>query len=504
MRRLGAFLMALAALGSLLTAAPWGVSAREEGPVAWKDDKAPFGSGFGVGPGRNLANTADKGIPDSFSTKRGMHEKVRWHAELGNHSYGGPVISGGRVYIGTNNFKPRDPKIEGDKGVMMCFDERDGKFLWQIVHDKLGADDQDYSHQGVISTPFVQGDRLWYVSNRCELVCADAVKGKVLWTVDMRKEYGVFPNQASNSSPIVVGSFVYACTSNGVNIGTRKFGTPKAPSLVALDKETGKLGWKFVLPNPVIHGQWSSPSAARVDGKWQVLFAAGDSWVYGLSADKGEVLWKFNLNVKGETPYKPGGSGEQSFPIGVPVVVDGRCYIATGQEPEDGQGPGHLWCIDITKAPRGKDRDLSPAPGDLDPKSPKNKDSGLVWHYGGKLPKPNADERDYDYGRTLTTVCVHDGVVYATELAGYMHALDAKTGEKLWQYDFNESTWCSPYYVDGKVFVGVDSGDLFIFKAGRKKEEPKKISVGGMVKVPPVAANGTLYVNTQAHLFAVK
>ena len=46
-----------------------------------------------------------------------------------------PVIAGGKVFVATNNAKPRDPKIKGDKAVLMCFDETDGRFLWQLVHD---------------------------------------------------------------------------------------------------------------------------------------------------------------------------------------------------------------------------------------------------------------------------------------------------------------------------------------------------------------------------------
>ena len=37
-----------------------------------------------------------------------------------------------------------------------------------------------------------------------------------------------------------------------------------------------------------------------------------------------------------------------------------------------------------------------------------------------------------------------------------MQVLDAKTGKKLWDHDFQESTWCSPYYVDGRVFLGTE------------------------------------------------
>jgi outer membrane protein assembly factor BamB len=140
----------------------------------------------------------------------------------------------------------------------------------------------------------------------------------------------------------------------------------------------------------------------------------------------------------------------------------------------------------------------------FDPKALVNKDSGLVWHYGGEVvPKPKDEGREYYFGRTLGTVAIHDGVLYAADYGGFFHCLDAKTGKPLWEYDFTETTYCSPYYVDGKVFVGTDSSSLYVFQAGRKLVEPKKINIGNQVKVPPVAANGVLYVNGSSMLYAI-
>ena len=56
---------------------------------------------------------------------------------MGTVSYGGPTIADGKIFVGTNNERPRDPKAMGDRGVIMCFNEADGSFLWQITHDKL-------------------------------------------------------------------------------------------------------------------------------------------------------------------------------------------------------------------------------------------------------------------------------------------------------------------------------------------------------------------------------
>ncbi|MBP1599843.1 MAG: outer rane biosis protein BamB, partial [Acidobacteria bacterium] len=85
-----------------------------------------------------------------------------------------PVVADGKIFLGTNNGNPRNPDIQGDRGVLMCCRESDGKFLWQAVTDKLASGpENDFPEQGVCSSPAVEGKRLYYVSNRGELVCLD-------------------------------------------------------------------------------------------------------------------------------------------------------------------------------------------------------------------------------------------------------------------------------------------------------------------------------------------
>jgi outer membrane protein assembly factor BamB len=502
---------------ALATLCPAKVPALKENPAKAASTVAMFGGT----PSRNMINTVDKGILDFWQIEKlqgkvvkAKAQNIKWSIRLGNLAYGGPVIAGGRIFVGTNNEKPRDPKVKGDKGIVMCFRESDGKFLWQAVHEKLpGGELNDFPRQGVASTPAVDGDRIYYVSNRCEVVCADAAgdeatgKAKILWTYDMVKEQGVFPCQLANCSPLVVGDHVYVITGNGVDIGKRppSLPAPKAPSFLALDKKKGTLTWKSNLPgNGILRGQWSNPAAAEIDGKLQIIFPGGDGWIYGLEPKTGDLIWKFNCNPKKATPYKPGGTGQQCFIISTPVVYEKKVYIAVGQEPDDGPGEGHLWCIDPAKKPANKNKDLSPVGDNFDPAAKANKESGLVWHYGGAvIPKPKDDEKEFVFGRTVSTVAIHDGLLYATELGGYLHCLDAKTGEKFWLHDFNQGTWCSPYYVDGKVYVGTDSGDMFVFKHGKKENKPKEIPMGSNLKVPPIAANGVLYVNIGSQLFAI-
>jgi outer membrane protein assembly factor BamB len=458
---------------------------------------------------RNAVNTADKGIPQDFGVAKGKEKNVKWKAVLGSNAYGGPTIAGGRIFIGTNNAKPRDPKIEGDKGVLLCLRESDGEFLWQIVHDKLDFSALDGEYLGIASSPAVDGDHLYYVSNRCELVCADVKgdpdkpgKGKIVWSLDMIKEFNVYPGGLqgglANCSPLVLDDLVYVVTSNGVSGPDQKPVSPDAPSFLCVDKKSGKPVWQSNLPGKnILDGQWSNPVAAEVNGKKQVIFPGGDGWLYAFGAKSGDLIWKFDCNPKNSSLKKK----TRNYLVATPIVHDGRLYVGVGQEPEEGTGVGHLWCIDITKEPKNKVKDLSPIDNNFDPKDPANKDSGLVWHFGGKIE--NDPVRDYAFGRTMGAVVVHDGLVYATDLDGFFYCLDAKTGDKLWIHDMNGGTWSSPTYVDGKVYAGIDGGDLFIFEAGRKKKEPIKINTGGDLKVPLVAAHGVLYINRSDTLFAI-
>jgi len=470
------------------------------------DEKLPLTVAmFGNGPGRNMANTTEKGIPDDFSIKKGEQKHIKWTAVLGTRAYGGPVVAGDRIFIGTNNDRPRDKAIKGDKGVLMCFRASDGAFQWQHVYNRLPDEGNNAPREGLISAPAVEGNRLWYASNRGEIVCS-TVEGKVQWKYDIIKELDVYIGQHMYTSPLVVGDLVYALTCNGADHLTGKLPRPKAPALIALDKNTGKLAWSDNHPgDKVMRGQWSNPSAATIKGKTQVIYGGGDGYLYGLDARTGDLIWKFDCNPKKATPYRSGGGGQKGFIVATPVVHDNKVYVGIGQEPDDNDGVGHLWCIDITKEPKNKDKDLSPVGDNFDPKAAANKDSGLVWHLGGYVsPKPKDGDREFVFGRTLSTVAIHDGLVYAAEMAGFLSCIDAQTGKRYWVHDFQDNTWCSPYYVDGKVFIGTDSGDLYIFKAGKKLEPPKKVTFDQAIKMPPVAAGGVLYVNASTNLYAIK
>jgi outer membrane protein assembly factor BamB len=296
-------------------------------------------------------------------------------------------------------------------------------------------------------------------------------------------------------------------TANGLNQGTGKVGNPKAPALVAVNKKTGEVVWSDNSPgDAIMDGQWSSPAAAKIDGKWQVIWGGGDGWLRGHDAATGKPLWKFDCNPK-KAVYKAGGRGDRNYVIATPVVYEDRVYVATGIDPDQGPGVGHLWCVDLVRATAlGKTNpknDVSPVNDNFDPKAEVNKNSALAWHYGGLDKNAAPNGREVIFGRTISTVCVHDGLVYAAELSGFLHCLDARTGAKVWDFDLKDGTWASPYYADGKVFMGVESGDLYVFKAGKALQKPGKIDMEQPLKVPPAAVGDVLYITNGCTLYAI-
>ena len=221
-----------------------------------------------------------RGLPIDWGTSAGG-KNVKWVADLGRRGYVPPAVAGGKVYIATNNHKPRDPKVKGDRAVLMCFNEADGKFLWQIVH-KMPPEDivSAAGSEGLLSTPAVEADRLYYVTPGAEVICA-STEGKVLWTLDLMKECKVYPHYVAFCSPLVVGDRVFVVTGNGRRGGDsdKPVPQPRAPSFVAINKTSGKVAWQDNSPGAdIMEGQWTSPAYAEIDAGTQRTRQEFASW----------------------------------------------------------------------------------------------------------------------------------------------------------------------------------------------------------------------------------
>ena len=440
-------------------------------------------------------------------------KNIKWVGKLGSQAYGNVTVGEGKVLVGTNNESVRDPQKQGDRGVVMCFDEKSGEFEWQLVIPKLGAGKvSDWEYIGVCSSPAIENGKAYVVTNRCEVVCLD-LKGltdgndgvfkeeqeyirpkgssdplnaqldaDILWRYDMRDELGVFPHNVTSSSALILGDRLFVATSNGVDWSHINIPSPLSPSWIALDKNTGELIGEdgSGASEEALHAAWSSLTYGNLEGKDYLYWGGTDGYLYAYANETKQneegfdlfsPIWKIDCNEphyrvdkeRRKIPYAtPPGPSEL---IATPVLYNNKIYCSIGQDPEHGDGVGRLSCVDA-------------------------KSGELLW-------------KNTEIGRTISTPSVADGLIYQAEYAGILYCLDAETGEVYWTYDSYSRIWGSTLVVDGKVLLGNEDGDLLIFEHGKEENEPNVINLGAPIYSSPVVANQTLYISTQTHLYAI-
>jgi outer membrane protein assembly factor BamB len=510
------------------------------------------------------ANIVTEWEPGKFDRKTGEWKKetsknVKWVARVGSQTYGNPVIANGKVVVGTNNgagWIKRYP-ASVDLGCLVCFRESDGEFLWQHSSEKLSTGRvHDWPLQGICCSPLIEGDKLWFVTSRGEVICLDIEgfhdgendgpvtdeaytekdEADVVWSFDMMKELKTSQHNMCSCSVTALGDILFVCTSNGVDESHINLPAPNAPSFFAMNKKTGEVYWTDDSPGlNILHGQWSSPAVGELGGVWQVIFAGGDGWLYSFEANEGKdgkptLLWKFDANPK-ETKYILGGAGTRNEIIATPVIYEGLVYLAVGQDPEHGEGDGHLWCIDPTK--RG---DVSPELAynvkDLENPIPHrrlqavikeegevarpNPNSGVVWHYSMFDVNEDGDMAfEETMHRSIGTATIKNGLLVIADFSGLVHCVDAKTGKPHWSYDMLAASWGSALIAGDKVLIGDEDGDVSIFNLSADPEVAMKkvddefkpqaeINMGNSVYSSPLVANDVLYVANKTHIFAIQ
>lgn len=487
---------------------------------------------WGGSPSRNMVNTST-GINLDFEPAEDPADgkNVLWTAPLGSQTYGNPIVAGGKVFVGTNNGGELREKHKGDRGCVVCFDEKDGKFLWQLTREKLPQGRvNDWPEQGICSTPVIENGLMYVATNRCELMCIDVegfhdgenngpykdevdteeLDADIVWSLDMIEDLGVFPHNLATSSPVIHGDLILLVTSNGVDEAHLEVPSPRAPCFIAVNKKTGELVWEDNSPavdskapapfDNILHGQWGSPAVGEIDGKAQVFMPGGDGVLYSYDVATGELLWWFDLNPK-DSVWELGGRGTRNAIISTPVFVDNSVLLAVGQDPEHGEGVGHLYRIDATK--KG---DVSPQIADGDAWKD-NPNSAKIWEVGGVDDEEGTitgEKNGLLFRRTISTVAVADGLVYAPDLSGFLHCIDFKTGEKKWVFDTFAAVWGSPMVVDGHVLMGDEDGEMVILKAGDKLVELETKTFNSSIYSTPTIANGTMFVSDRSRLYAIK
>ena len=427
--------------------------------------------------------------PTAWDTSTGRN--IIWSVELGNEVYGSPVVAGDTVYVGTDNTLKMNPAFQEDAGVLMAFRAKDGAFLWQDVAPRLDRGLRDFLLPSTTSVPYVEGERLYYVTSDCQLRCLDTngfVDGEnngpyrnevfkdkaaadIIWQLDM-PALGVFPHEACNSEVLSLGDLLLVSTSNGQNEGHNRVPSPRAPSLIAVDKRSGELVWRAIgAGGRVLHGAWSSPVAAEVNGRMQVLFGGGDGVLRAYDAASGDEVWQFDGNPKDARLLPRAGVFSRSSIIASPVFAEGRVFIAMGQSPGHGNAPSLVYAIN----PNGQ--------GDVT-------STNVLW-------------TSHEVGRVVGTPIVKDGLLYVGDLGGTVHCLDAATGTELWKHETNDAIWGCMLLTGDRLYVGNAGGLMTVLRASRSKEVLSQIEMDAPLYSRPAVVGEALYLATANRLYLI-
>lgn len=474
-------------------------------------DLPQLGERFTRNPLSNEVN-----LPERVDPATG--EGIKWTAKLGSQSYSTPVIAGVRVFVGTNNDTPRDPHHIGDRGVFYCLDEKSGKLLWQLVVPKIGGDVYlDWPKVGIASPATVEGGRAYLLTNRAEVVCLDVngmangndgpfvdearhqtpngtelipiapTDADILWVTDLRAAAGIWPHDAAYASPLVHGDFLYLNSNNGVDNTHKAIRRPEAPSLVVLDKHTGRLVAKDAehLGPRIFHNTYSSPALGTVNGRTLISFGGGDGVLYAFAAltempPAGTVatlerVWKYDPDPAApkENVHDYNGNRETSPStiVAPPVFLGNRIYLTVGGNLWWGKRQAWLKCVAADQT------------GDTTA-------TATLWAYPLK--------------QSVTTPAVAGELTFVADTGGKsLICLETASGKELWTHPVGGEVWSSPLVADGKLFFGTRRGKFFIFAASRDKNLLCQTTLDAPISAPLAAANGVVYVTTDETLYAL-
>ena len=407
------------------------------------------------GAHQNGASTTAENLPLSWSET----ENVQWKVRLPSWSAATPIIWGDVVLVtsaeeGFDNLGGRGgagsrKSGKRDKLLLLAINRKDGSILWRR---ETGTGNRIYRKQNLASpSPVTDGKHIWVLTGSGFLTCFD-FEGNQLWRRDIQKDYGRFGlNHGYASSPLLHGDRLYLQVLHGMK-------TDDPSYVFAVDKATGKTLWKVdrwtdaVSESP---DDYSTPLAQVVDGKKQLIVSGGD-YATGHDLETGKELWRMG-------GFNP---GKQAFyrTIASSVFLDGVVY---------------------TPSTRGRPFiAFRPGSGRLAAKN-------IVWdnNLGADVPTPTTDGR----------------LIYVLGDKGIMVAIDAKSGDVVWnRLRIEPGTYsASPTLADGKIYAVSEDGTTSVLQAGREFKVLAVNKFDSHTLASPAAAGNQLFIRTAEHLYCL-
>ena len=216
--------------------------------------------------------------------------KLLWHFDDLGDGHTSAAVTGSGIYT--------SGMVNGN-GFVYAFD-KSGKLLWKKEYGKEWAENWN----GTRSTPLVVDDKLYVLSSYWKLVCMNTSNGQEIWSADMKKDYGAKDNEWGISENLLFDGNILYCTPGG-----------SGASLVALDRNTGKMIWKS--KGNGNKSAYCSPVMIKVQNR-KIIITMMEKSVCAFEASTGKLLWQYeHINDTGVHPN-------------VPVYINGYLYCTSG------------------------------------------------------------------------------------------------------------------------------------------------------------------------------
>ena len=476
---------------------------------------------------RNMVS-AETGLPDRFDPKTGRERQVvgrRWAREC----YATPVVAGGKVLIGTNNNQPRDPRHQGDRGVLMCFERgrRQPRLATRRAQAAKATSISTGPQAGMCSPPTVEGDRVYTVTNRDEVVCLD-LHGMANGNDGPFRDEGrhMTPRRpaAAGGRPDRRRHPLAAGPAHGRRRPAARFGPQLDPAGRAVsvreheqraDQQARRRG-QARRPQPGRRRQGHGPAGrpgtrgdrpadlpqhvvvagagrSRAAGGWSSSAAATACATRstalsgrprrgaderGRDRQRSSCVWRFDCDPTAPKEnvhrYIRNRRESPSNIKSMPVFHDGRRLRDRRRRHLVGQAPG---VAAVHRRHQDRRHHARPA---------------CVWSYPRRAPLL-LDARRSTTGWSTWPIA-----------AARCIASTPQTGQPYWVHDAGGEIWASTLVADGKVYIGTRRGDFWVLAAGKENRVLSSIRLDDPVISTAVAANGTLYVGTMTRLYALQ
>jgi outer membrane protein assembly factor BamB len=400
----------------------------------WPGFRGPTGQGV----------SGERGLPASWSAT----ENVAWKAEVPGEGWSSPIVWADRVFVTAAT-------EDGTSCRVICFARRDGKLLWNTEVFKQENERKQEKNSLATPTPVTDGRRVYafFGGGGAAAVNFD---GNVEWTNTNNKFYS---QHGLGASPILYKDLLFMPWDHSIRPAPgvdAKVGWQvkwDESYVWALDKNTGKERYKAMRKQSRIAHM--TPQIAEVDGKPQLISAAGDV-IDAFDPETGRLIWWVTTGGEGVTPSPVIGDGVVYSSSGFPTNVP---YAAIRAHKLGGTG-------DVTR-------------------------QNLLWEQKKGVPM-------------IPSFVLANGLLFMVTEKGIAQCVDPADGKILWTQRLEGTFSASPVATARHVGFLNEEGNATIIEAAREfKEVASNALNDGPCQASPAISDGQIFIRTAKHLYCI-